>query len=76
MLDQVPKPPPGRWIRVSEAAARLGMPPNLLAQTIAAGRAPAAVRFVHLGRRGLLHLAENDLHTLAAVLHAGEAAHG
>ena len=66
------KPPPGRWLRVSEAAPRLGMAPGLLAASIAAGRLD--LRFVHLGRRPLLHLAEHDVEALRAQLAKGEVA--
>jgi hypothetical protein len=72
MLDipAIHRPPPGRWIRLHEAASRLGVSPVMLAADIAAGR--AALRFQHFGHRRLLHVAETDLHALAAKLHAGE----
>lgn len=72
MLDVPAKlrQPPGRWIRLNEAAARLGVSPVLLAADIAAGR--AALRYQHFGHRRLMHVAESDLQQLAARLHAGE----
>jgi hypothetical protein len=75
MLVDLPvplRPPPGRWCRLNEAAARLGIPPALLAADIAAGR--SGLRFMHLGARRLVHVADADLALAAAKLHVGEVA--
>lgn len=54
-----PPPPPGRWVRLSEGAARVGLPPRVLKTCITSGT--ASIRTQQLGPRGLIYLAENDL---------------
>ena len=56
-------PPPGRWVRLAEAAARVGLPPRVLRTCINSGT--ASMRAQPLGPRGLLYVAENDIQAFA-----------
>jgi len=67
-VPRVPKPPVNRWERAGVAAQRIGIPPRLLLSQIEAGLAD--VRCARLGRRGLVHLAANDVDQLASRLGA------
>ena len=58
-----PPPPPGRWVRLSEAAARVGLPPRVLKTCISAGT--AGMRAQQLGLRGLTYVAEADIQPFA-----------
>jgi len=58
-----PPTPPGRWVRLAEAAARVGIPPRVLKTSIAAG--VANIRVQHLGQRGLMYVAEADVQPFA-----------
>ena len=64
-----PIPPVGRWLRLAEGAARLGLPPRVLRTSIEAGT--AAVRAQRLGARGMLYVAEGDLEQFALQLQRG-----
>lgn len=73
-MIEVPRPPPlpvSRWLRLSEAAARVGIPPRLLRSDIEAGR--AALRTQVLGKRGLLFVAAEDADALRFRLEQGGA---
>jgi hypothetical protein len=52
-------PPITRWVRLSEAAARVGLPPRVLKTCISAGT--ACIRSQQLGPRGLTYCAEADI---------------
>jgi hypothetical protein len=67
----VPPPPVARWVRLSEAAARVGIPPRLLASDIEAGN--AHVRTQTFGRRGLVFVASEDVEALRHRLEQGGA---
>lgn len=54
-----PPPPTGRWVRLSEAAARVGLTPRVLKTCIASGT--ASIRAQQLGPRGLTYVAEADI---------------
>lgn len=66
--SNIPKPPVTRWERCAQAAARVGIPKSLLLSQIDAGLAD--IRCARLGRRGLVHLAANDVDQLASRLAA------
>lgn len=75
MLVDLPlthRPPPGRWVRLNEAAARLGIPAALLSADLVAGR--AGLRYMRLGARQLMHVSDADIQLAAVRLHAGEVA--
>lgn len=52
-----------RWERLAVASARVGIPPDLLRSHIDAGR--AHIRTAVLGRRGLVHVAADDVDAFA-----------
>lgn len=56
-------PPPGRWVRLSEAAARVGITPRMLKSCILSG--DAAMRVQEIGARGLWHVPEADIQPFA-----------
>jgi hypothetical protein len=51
--------PPPRWERLNAAAARLGIPRDVLLSSIETGQAP--IRVIELGRRALVHVAVEDV---------------
>ena len=59
-------PPPGRWVRIAEAAARVGMPAGMLKRCILSGN--TGMRVQELGARGIWHVADTDLQQYAAQL--------
>lgn len=68
----VPPPPPrptGPWLRLSEAAQRIGLPVDLLRSELSVGR--CQVRAAKVGKRDLVMLASNDVDALAARMAAG-----
>jgi len=69
--NQPPPPPPGRWIRMAEAAARVGVPTRVLKTCISAGT--SGMRVQPLGARGILYVAENDVQPFADKLQRVEA---
>ncbi len=65
----IPPPPIGSWLRLSEAAERLGVSQDLLRAELSVGRCP--VRVTRMGKRGLALLASTDVDALAARMSAG-----
>jgi hypothetical protein len=66
----VPPPPIGRWLRLADAADRLGMTsPAILLAEISLGR--AQIRAARLGKRSLIHVAASDVEKFAQRLAAG-----
>lgn len=74
-MPEIPVPPPPvlpvrRWERVSEAAARAGLPSaDLLVSELGAGR--CSIRVARLGKRGMLFVASEDVDAWARRLAAG-----
>ena len=54
-----PPSPTGRWVRLSEGAARIGLPAGVLKRWLENGA--TGIRTMAVGKRGLVHVAENDL---------------
>ena len=61
-MNEVPMPPVDRWVRLSEAAARIGVAPRLLRSDIETG--VANVRAQRFGKRALMFVASVDCDAL------------